>query len=68
MFELDEAQGAFEMVQAKILFPTPKPVIEVVGDNEFEIVPTPEIKVQTPVPATAVFPFIVVVGLEIQSV
>ncbi len=56
------------MVQANTLFPKPKPVIDVVGDNELVITPVPETKVQTPVPTVAEFAFIVVVGEEIQSV
>ena len=56
------------MVHAKTLFPNPNPVIDVVGESELVIVPLPETKVQTPVPTTAVFAFIVVVGDEIQRV
>ena len=61
-------QGAFEIVHAKTLFPIPKPVIAVMGESEFVIIPLPETKVQAPVPTNAIFPFIVVVGEEIQSV
>ena len=67
-FELDEAQGELEMVHAKTLVPKPNPVILVVGESEFVIVPLPEINVQTPVPTIAAFAFIVVVGEEIQRV
>ena len=67
-FELDEIQGLFEIVQAKTLFPKPNPVIEVVGDKEFEIIPEPEISDQVPTPTVAVFAFMIVLGLEIQIV
>ena len=62
------AHGAFEMVQAKTLFPKPNPVIEVVGESELVIVPLPETNVHTPVPTPGVLAFIVVVGDEMQSV
>jgi hypothetical protein len=65
----DEAKhGAFEIVHSKTLVPKGNPVIEVVGDNEFVIVPPPETKVQTPVPTVAVLAVITVVGEEIQIV
>lgn len=48
--------------------PTASPVIEVVGDKEFVIVPDPEIKLQVPVPVNGVFAFIKVLGVETQSV
>jgi len=66
--ETDGAQGALEIVHAKMFVPKPKPVTEVVGDNELVIVPLPEIKVQAPVPVTAALPFIIVDGDEIQRV
>ncbi len=66
--ETEAKQGAFEMVQAKTFAPIAKPVIEVVGESEFVIVPLPETKVQTPTPTVAVFAVIAVVGEEIQSV
>ena len=66
--ELDDAQGALEIVQANTLLPKPNPVIPEVGDNEFVIIPVPETKVQAPVPTVATLAFIVVVGEEIQSV
>ena len=56
------------MVHAKTLFPKPNPVTEVVGKSEFVITPVPETNVQVPVPTAGKFPFIVVVGEEIQSV
>ena len=48
--------------------PTPKPVIEVIGESELVIVPLPETKLQTPVPTSAILPFIVAVGDEAQMV
>ena len=56
------------MVQAKTLFPNPKPVIEVVGESELVIVPLPETKVQAPVPTNGKFAFMFAIGDEIQSV
>ena len=56
------------MVHAKTDVPKLKPVIEVVGDNEFVIVPDPETNVHTPVPTAGLFPFMNVAGEEIQSV
>ena len=64
----EAAQGEFEMVHWKIFVPTARPVIEVVGESEFVIVPDPEIKLQLPIPTSAVLAFIVVVGEEIQRV
>ena len=66
--ELDGAQGEFEMVQAKIFTPKAKPVIDVVGNNEFVIVPVPETKVQIPVPTVAVLAVMNVFGLLIHNV
>ena len=62
------AQGAFEIVHAKTFVPNPKPVIDVVGESEFVIVPLPETKVHTPVPTVAVLAAINVFGLLMQSV
>lgn len=67
-FEVEGEQGGFEMVHANTFVPNPNPVIDVVGEREFVMLPDPEIKVQTPVPTVAVLPFMVVVGEEIQSV
>ena len=67
-FDTEFAQGAFEIVHAKTLFPKPKPVMDVVGESEFVIVPVPEINVHAPVPITGVFAVITVVGDEIQSI
>mgnify|MGYP003394699347 CR=1 FL=1 len=53
--EIELAQGGFEIVHLKTFAPTPGPVIVVEGDNEFVIVPDPEIKVHAPVPITGVF-------------
>ncbi len=66
--EVDAAQGELEMVHAKIFVPKAKPVIEVVGEREFVIIPVPEIKVHAPTPTVAVFAVIAVVGDEIQMV
>lgn len=63
----DAAQGGFEVVQRKVLFPTPNPVIVVAGLVGVVIVPDPPIKVQTPDPAVGVFAAIVAVEL-IQTV
>ena len=60
--------GLFEIVHSKIFKPKPKPVIEVVGDNELVIVPEPEINDQVPTPTVAVLAFIKAFGLVIQTV
>ena len=65
---IEGAQGLFEIVHAKTLFPKPNPVIEVVGESELVITPVPETKVQTPVPIAGKFAFMTVAGEEIQSV
>ena len=67
-FELDGVQGELVMVQAKTLFPKPKPVTVVVGKSEFVITPVPETNVHAPVPTPGKFPFIVVVGEETHRV
>ena len=67
-FELDGAQGAFEIVHAKTFVPNPKPVIEVVGDNELVIAPVPETNVHTPVPTIEVLAVMKVFGLVIHNV
>ena len=66
--EEEGEHGEFEMVHAKTFVPIAKPVIELVGESEFVIVPAPATKVQTPVPTVAVFAVIIVVGEEMQSV
>ncbi len=43
--EEESGHGLFKIVQAKTLVPTVKPVMVVVGDNEFVIAPLPETKV-----------------------
>ena len=68
IFETEFPQGRFEMVQAKTFVPKPNAVMEVVGDNEFVIVPIPEIKVQTPVPLAGAFAAMIALGAEIQTV
>lgn len=67
-FEVDGEHGLFEIVHTKTLLPSPNPVTAVFGRPGFEIVPLPDTMVQIPVPDVAIFPFIVVVGEEIQSV
>ncbi len=67
-FETEEAQGGFEIVQAKTFVPRPSEVIKVVGDRALEIVPLPETSVHIPVPTVAVLAVINVFGLEIQIV
>ncbi len=67
-FDTVGAQGAFEIVHAKTLVPSPKPVIDVVGDSELVIDPNPETNVHTPVPAVGLFAAINALGLEIQTV
>ncbi len=63
-----DGQIPLEMVQAKTFGPVPNAVTNVVGETEFEIVPLPETKVQTPVPAAGVFAVIRALGLEAQMV
>lgn len=58
-FEIELAQGAFEIVHLKTLLPTPNPVMLVVGESELVIVPEPEIRVHAPIPAVGVFAAIV---------
>ena len=66
--ELDAVQGLFEMVHAKTFVPKPNPVMEVVGESEFVIVPVPETKVQAPIPTVAVLAAIIADGVEAQIV
>ena len=66
--EEEGAQGAFAIVHAKTFVPNPKPVIDVVGESEFVIVPLPETKVHTPAPAVAELADIIALGEEIQIV
>lgn len=66
--EIDDKHGGFEMVHENIFGPKPKPVILVLGNVGFEIVPLPETKVHKPVPVEGVLPFMLVFGDEIQSV
>ena len=67
-FEVEAKQGALEIVQAKTFTPKPIPVIAVVGDNEFVIVPLPEITDQVPTPTVAALAAITALGLEIHKV
>ncbi len=57
----EAAQGGFCILHLKTFGPTPKPVIVVIGDTEFVIVPAPEIKVQVPTPIAAAFAAMVAV-------
>jgi hypothetical protein len=68
MVDEEAEHGELEIVHSKIFVPNPKLVIEVVGDNEFVIVPLPEINVHTPVPTVAVFAAMIVFGLLIHNV
>ena len=68
ILETEGAQGGLEIVQAKTLGPKPNPVIGVVGDKEFVIVPEPDSKVQAPLPITGVLAVIVAVGTLKQTV
>ena len=54
--EVDEAQGAFEIVHMNTFAPTPKPVTPDVGDDEVVIVPAPLTSVHVPVPVTGALP------------
>ncbi len=63
MLSTEAKHGGFEMVQAKTFGPIPNPEIVVVGDNEFVIVPLPEINVQTPTPVVGVLAAMVGSGL-----
>jgi hypothetical protein len=67
-FELEGVQGAFDIVHSKILFPKPNPVIVVLGNKEFVIIPEPETKLHAPVPTAGKFPLSIVVGEEMQRV
>ena len=66
--EVDEAQGGFEMVHAKIFRPNPKPVTVVLGEVGLVITPLPETKVHNPVPTVGVLADNVPFGEETQSV
>ncbi len=67
-FELEGGQAPLDMVQLKTFCPTIRPVIVVVGDNEFVMVPKPETNDQAPVPITGMLAAIVAVGLRIQII
>ena len=54
-------QGGFEMVHANTFGPTPRPVIVVLFNKGFVIVPLPETNDHCPVPLTGMFPAIVAV-------
>lgn len=67
-FETEGAQGLFEMVHAKILLPTAKPVIVVEGERELVMMPDPEISVQLPLPTAGVLEAMVTEPVVIQIV
>ena len=56
------------MVHAKTFVPKPNPVMLVLGNKGFVIVPLPDINVHEPVPDVAVLAAIIVFGLSEQSV
>ncbi len=60
--EVEFAQGAFEIVQAKTFTPSPNPVIVVFALSEFVMVPLPEMSDQVPTPTVALFAAIIVLG------
>ena len=68
ILETEGAHGELVIVHAKTFVPKPKPVIEVVGDNELVITPEPETKVHAPVPTAGEFAVIVAVGTLKQTV
>lgn len=65
--EVEDAQGGLAIVHANTFVPNPKPVMEVVGESEFVIVPLPDTNDHDPIPTNAVLAFIMALGLEIQS-
>ena len=65
---IEGAHGAFEIVQAKTLFPKPNPVTLVPGESELVMTPVPDTNVQAPVPTRGKFAFITATGDEIQTV
>lgn len=70
MVTLDVEGGHTPLVidHLNTLFPTGKPVIVVVGDNEFVMVPPPEINDHVPTPTVAVLAAMVIEPVEIQIV
>ena len=65
--EIEAAQGGFAIVQRNVFIPTPNPVIVVVGESEFVIVPDPAMIDHEPVPETALFAAMVTVPV-VQTV
>lgn len=65
---VEATQGGFEIIHEKIFVPTASPVMDVVGDSEFVIMPVPETNDHVPIPTVAEFAFMVVVGVVMQSV
>ena len=58
--EVDEGQGALEMVHSKTFAPVPNPVIPLVGDPGVVIIPAPLTNVHVPTPTVGAFPASVV--------
>lgn len=56
------------MVHSNTFVPSANPVIEVIGESEFVIVPEPEIKLHVPIPTVAALAVINVFGLLIHIV
>ena len=54
--EVEDGQGALEMVHINTFAPAPNPVTPDVADAGLVIVPAPLTNVQVPVPVTGVFP------------
>ena len=67
-FDEEGGHGLFEMVHANTFGPNPNPVMVVVTNNEFEIIPLPEIKDQVAVPTIGKLPVTVVELLVIHKV
>lgn len=65
--DTEVTHGKLIILHLKTLAPIPKPVIVVVGDNEFVMVPAPEIKIHEPVPITGLLAAIVAVAV-VQTV
>jgi hypothetical protein len=68
MSEVEEVQGELLIDHVNTDVPAVSPVIIVAGLLGLAIIPDPEIFTQSPVPTAAVFPAIVVLGVETQMV
>ena len=66
--ETEGEHGELEIVHLKTFIPNPNPVMFVVGESEFVMMPVPEINDQVPTPTVALLAAITVVGVEIQMV